>query len=1156
MEVTPNPQDKKSLRSFGLTNLAVDNSTSIFLLTFMVVLFGVRTYNALPKEAFPEVPWPKIYVNTVYFGNAAQDIENLVTRPLEKELASVDNVKNVTSSSLQDYSLIVVEFDADVDLDDATRKVKDAVDKAKPELPDDLTSEPEVLDINLSEIPIMTVNLSGNFSLDDLRSYAEDLQDKLEELDEIASVALKGDQDREVQININLPKMEAMQIAFGDIENAIRGENLTMSGGEILTNDFRRSISVIGEFKNVEQINNVIVKSENQQPVYLRDIAGVNFAYKDRTSIARADGLPVISLDVIKRSGKNLLLASDNIKNVVNQAKRDFLPSDLNVSFFNDLSVQTRDMVSNLENSIISGVLLVVVVLLFFMGIRNAMFVGIAIPLSMLLGIMFLGLSGYTLNMVVLFSLILALGMLVDNAIVVVENIFRYMQNGYSSWQAAKYATAEVAVPIIASTATTVAAFLPLAFWPGLMGSFMQYLPITLIAVLSASLFVALVINPVVAGQLMKVDARAEDPRVRSRRRRNIILFSLLLLILAIPAHLTNTVWLRNSLVLVALVSLVNFFLLRPASFAFQQYVMPALEQAYHWFIGIALKRFMPVFVFLGTFVMLIISVMLLGVFPPKVTLFPEADPLYVNAFVELPLGTDISATDGIAKEIEQRISKTIEPYRGIVEAVLTQIGENTSDPNGNPDFGASPHKARLTVSFVPSQDRGDLSTVKVMEELRESVRGIPGVQIVVDQNQNGPPTGKPINLEIRGEDMTQLAVLSEEVVKYINQQNIPGIEELKADVKIGKPELIVDIDREAARRYELSTFSIADAIRTAVFGKEISRFKEGEEEYPITIRLDETYRNNIDQVLNQRITFRSPATGRISQVPISAVADVRFSSTFSAINRKDQKRMITVSSNVLDGYNANEIVNNLQFLMAGYNWPNGYSYEFTGEQQEQAENTAFLSTAFLVAIFAIFIIIVAQFNSLISPFIIMLSVLFSTIGVFLAYVVNKMDIVIIMTGVGIISLAGVVVNNAIVLIDYTNLLIRRKWEEAGLSSIYDLSTAEVKAALVEGGATRLRPVLLTAITTVLGLVPLAVGFNFNFFTLISETDPHIFMGGDNADFWGTMAWTVIYGLIFATFLTLIVVPAMYWIAYRMQLFLYKWTRRNDQVEPGAVPQV
>ncbi|MCB0593875.1 MAG: efflux RND transporter permease subunit [Lewinellaceae bacterium] len=1134
---------KKGLREFALSSLAVDNGTSVFILTLMIFIFGIQAYDSMPKEQFPEVAWPTVYVNTPYFGNSAADIENLVTRPIEKELQSITGIKNIRSTSIQDFSVITAEFSADMDLDDAVRKVKDAVDKAKSELPTDLDQDPTVLDINLSEIPIVTINISGDYSNDELRHFAEYLEDEIEQLDEISSVEIRGALEREIRVDVDLLKMESRQVSFADIENAIAMENITMSGGELLNNEFRRAIRVKGEFNNVGEMENMIVKSENQLPIYLKDIATVTYGYKDLTSIARSDGLPVISLDVVKRQGENLLEASDKIKVIVDDARETF-PEDLKISLFNDQSVNTRNEVSNLENSIISGVILVVLVLLFFLGLRNALFVGLAIPLSMLMGILFLYLTGVTMNIVVLFSLILALGLLVDNAIVLVENIYRYMQEGYNGWDAAKYGAGEIAMPIIASTATTLAAFLPLAFWPGIMGEFMKYMPITLIIVLTSSLFVALVINTVFTSRFMKVDERADDAAVRRRRRKNILIISAGMIVLAVLFHFTGVLAGRNFLAIGAGIILLNWFILRPSAFYFQNRFLPVLENAYDRFARRALN--VPGVIFGGTFVLLFAAIALLAVNAPKVIFFPSADPIYINAFVELPLGKDIEATNRVARELETRIQKIIEPYSGIVEAVLTQIGENTADPNTPPEPGASPNKARLTVSFVPANERGGVSTFEVMEKIREAVRGIPGVKITVDKNADGPSAGKPINLEIQGEDIDRLALLSEDLIKFFNSKNIPGVEELQADVKIGKPELIVNIDREAARRYEISTFDIANAIRTSVFGKEVSKFKEGEDEYPIFVRLDESYRNDIDNLLNQKITFRSPATGQISQVPISAVADIQYTSTYSSIKRKDLDRVITVYSNVLEGYNANEIIEEMRGWMEQYPLPTGYSYEFTGEQQQQAEDMGFLNMAFLIALFSIFIIIVAQFNSVSSPFIIILSVLFSTIGVFLGYAFSGRDISVIFTGVGIISLAGVVVNNAIVLIDYTNLLVSRRKEKLGYGKNQDLSVEDMKEAIVRAGATRLRPVLLTAITTVLGLIPLAVGFNFNFFTLITDLDPQIFIGGDNTAIWGPMAWTVIYGLIFATFLTLIVVPVMFLLSYRLRLGILKLFRGGE----------
>ena len=1136
---------KNKLKEFGLTSLAIDNATSVFLVSFMILLFGLQSYQKMPKQQYPDASMPTIFINTPYFGNSAEEIENLISRPIEKELEGVEGIKSVNSTSIQDFSVIVAEFEASLEMSEVLRKTKDAVDKAKSELPTDLKQDPEILEINFSEIPIVTVNVSGDYSPDELRAYAEQLKNKIELIKEVSKVQMRGQQEREMKIDVDLNKMQSLKVSFTDIENAVKTENLTMSGGEIVKNGFRRAVRIVGQFTSDIELENIIVKSETQRPIYLKDIATVKYGYKERTSYARSDGYPVISLDVIKRKGKNLLAAADELKIVLAQEVNE-LPSDLKVSLFNDQSVNTRNEVSNLENSIISGVILVILVLLFFLGLRNASFVGIAIPLSMLMGILFLYVSGTTMNIVVLFSLILALGLLVDNGIVVVENIYRYMQDGYSSIEAAKFGTGEVAWPIIASTATTLAAFLPLAFWPGIMGEFMKFMPITLMLVLGSSLFVALVINPVLTSRFMKVDTQADERSGYVTKRKNVFIGIAIMLLMAVAGHIINIDWIRNLMVLTAAISALNFFLLRPGAFLFQNSMMPRLEKFYNRFVTFALDGIKPILFFIGTFILLFASGLLFAVKTPKVTFFPSADPIYINTFIELPLGVDIEKTNEITKEVETKILQILEKNEQIVEAVLTQIGENTSDPNQPPEPGLTPHKARITVNFIPTQDRGGVSTREILNEIRGSIKNYAGVKIFVDKNADGPPTGKPINLEIRGDNIDTLVTLTARVKALINNLPIEGIEGLNADVNIGKPELLINIDRAAARRYELSTYSISDALRTSVFGKEVSKYKDGEDEHPIMLRLSEKYRNDENKLINQKVTFRNPANGQIVQVPISAVATFNYSSTYSSIRRLDGQRVITLSSNLLDGYNANEIVTELQNEMSSFDLPEGYTYEFTGEQQQQAEDMAFLGGALLLAVFLIFIILVTQFNSIISPFIVILSIVFSLIGVLLGYVITGSTISVIFTGVGIISLAGVVVNNAIVLIDYINLLIRNKSDDQGLLSTDELPYHEIKNSIIKAGGTRLRPVLLTAITTVLGLIPLALGINFNFFTLISKLDPQYFSGGDNTAMWGPMAWTIIYGLTFATFLTLVVIPVMYWLAYRAKMLFVK--RKSNSI--------
>lgn len=1125
---------QSKLKTFGLSSLAVGNRTTIFVLTFIVLIAGAASYISMPREAFPEVVTPEIYVGTPYPGNSPEDIEKLLTRPIEKEINSITGIDKITSSSIQGYSSIRVVFDFSVTPDEALQEVKDAVDKAKndPEFPTDLPMEPDVFEMNFSELtPVMNVNLSGDFSIDLLEDYAEIIEEKIEALPQITKVDIRGVDEKEVKIKVDVQKMESMEISFTDIENAIAYENMTVSGGDILVDDIKRTVRTVGDFKDWKNIENLIIKQEKQNIVYLRDVAKVTFEGKDKESFAREFGNPVVMCDVYKRSGENLIDASEAINAIIADLKQEKFPESLTVTITSDMSEKTRTQVNELENSIIFGMLLVIGVLLFFLGLRNALFVGVAIPMSMFIAFMILGALGVTLNMMVLFSLVLALGMLVDNGIVIVENIYRLMDEGYKPVKAAIYGAGEVAWPIIASTATTLAAFLPLAIWPGLMGEFMKFLPITLMIVLGSSLFVALVINPVFTAVFMKLDEKPAN-------KKKIIIISVVLTVVGLMFSILGMMGLGNLIIAASVIIVTSTFFFTPATKKFQTKILPKLENLYQAFLSMALRGKNPIKFIFGTFGLLILSFVLLGVAQPKVEFFPINMPNYLNIFIEMPIGTDIEATNKVALEVEQRVSNYFDQeivVRGekkqrnfIIESIIGQVGQGTSDPAQGVSMGNTPHKARITVSFVPFNERKGVSTNKIMNEVRQLVKGIPGTQITVDKDPAGPPQGKPINIEISGEHYELLIDEAEKMKQFINKQNIPGIEELKLDIQTGKPELLINVDRQKAKRFNLSTAQIGGAIRTALFGKEVSTYKEGEDDYDIVIRMDDSKRYNIDNLMNQKITFRDPSNGRISQVPISAVAKAEKSATFSAINRKDLDRVITIQSNVLEGYNANEVVVAIKKSLEGYDIDEKHQWKFTGQQEDQAKEMSFLSTALMIAVFLIFLIIVAQFNSVSAPVIIVTAVFFSLIGVLLGLVIFQMDFIIMMTMIGIISLAGIVVNNAIVLIDYTKLIMERKKVEFGLEEEEKLSISNIIEAIIEGGKTRLRPVLLTAITTILGLLPMAVGMNINFFTLFTELDPQIYFGGDNVVFWGPMSWTIIFGLTFATFLTLIIVPVMF----------------------------
>ncbi len=1134
----------KHKKEFALSTLALNNGTSVFILLAMIVFLGLSSYLRMAKELFPEITFPTIYVSTPYPGNSPLDMENLVTRPLEKEIQPIKGIKDLSSTSVQDFSAIVVEFNTDVDIQEALVDVKDAVDRAKSDLPNDLPADPNVMEIDFAEMPILNINLSGDFSIDNLNDFAELLQEDIEAVAEISEVEIKGVLDREIKINVDLYKMQANQLTFNDIENAIASENISMAGGEIEMENSRRSLRLVGEFTNMKEIERVIVKHEKGNIVYLRDLADVTDGYKDRESYARLDGFPVVSLDVKKKSGENLLKATDQINEILASARSSYLPGNLNITITNDQSEETRSQLKNLENSIISGVILVVSVLFFFLGIRNALFVGLAIPVSMFMSFLILSGMGITMNLVVLFGLILALGMLVDNAIVVIENIYRlYNEEGLSAMEACKKGVGEVAVPIIASTATTLAAFVPLLFWNDLMGEFMRYIPLTLITVLASSLFVALVINPVVAKTFLKKD---DEEEVANKKKALIVVGALIFF--GILFRIMGGLAFGSFLIIMGFIGLLNLLFLKKAAARFKNNSLVHLENWYDKRLRSALSGKSPYLYMVGMFVLLIGSISIYFMSQPKTELFPVNEPKYINMFIETPIGTDIEYTDSIVQVLEGEVARIVEPYDQAVESVVANVGLGTSDPNAGPTLNSStPHQGKITISFVEYHERGGIQTSNVMKDLAKGIPDIPGVIVAIEKNQEGPPTGKPINLELTGEDLPVLLELAEKVKATIQAENIPGIEALKTDLDQAKPELIVKIDRARARRFGLSTMQIGGAIRTALFGKEISDFKDGEDEYPIQLRLKPEQRNSVTDLMNQRITFRDPATGKISQVPISAVASYSYNSTYGSVKRKDLDRAVTIYSNVLEGYNATEINNELKEILADYDFPEGYAYKFTGQQEEQEKTFAFLSTALIMAVALIALILVSQFNSLIKPLIIILSVLFSTIGVFLGLVIFNMDFVIIMTGIGIISLAGIVVNNAIVLIDYINLLKARRKEELGMSPDELLSREEVLNAVIQGGKTRLRPVLLTAITTILGLLPLATGMNIDFYGLLAHFSPDIYFGGDNALFWGPMAWTVIFGLTFATFLTLVMVPVMYMLSEFSQIRIaeYRDKQRN-----------
>ena len=1131
-------------KEFGISSWAINNSMTTYVIIAIILFMGFFSYFSMPREAFPEVVMTQIYVSSVNPGNSAEDVEKFISEPLEKEFNNVAGVKKITSTTLQDFSIIIVEFEDHVEINNAKQLVKDRVDMVTaettwPTLDNGAKVEPSVFDMNISEeFPILNVNLTGDFTSRQLKLYAEHLQDEIELLGPIKEATIRGIDEEEVEVALDLYKMSAAKVSFDNVINAIRNENKTISGGHIKSSEVEKNLRIVGEIERPEELNNIVVKHDDGV-VFLRDIATITFQQKETTTLAREDGQPVVMLDVKKRAGKNMLDAVDEIKATIAYEQENYFPADLQISVSNDQSVQTENQVDDLVNNIIFGVILVVLVLMFFLGFKNALFVGFAIPMSMLMALGILSFMGFTLNTMVLFGLVMGLGMLVDNGIVVVENAYSLMQKGMPRMEAVKQGMGEVAWPIIASTATTLAAFFPLGLWPGVLGSFLIFFPITLSVVLGSSLFVALIINAMLVSKFMQVEEK------ESSRRQNIKWSLILVFIGGIGLALGFIFDMAaaraiGNMAILAFISLwVYIFVLKKAIDYFQSKILTKLDNAYERSLKFALsgKRYY-LFIF-GTIGIFIVSIILFSLSKPKVDLFPDNEPNQIITYIEYPEGTAIEKTDKITLELEAKIKAVIDKYATddgdnfMVESFISQVGKGSNNPMSEGGItNDMPHRAKITLSLHEFQERRGYRSNDLMNDIREAVKGNPGVSVIVEKDMVGPPVGYPINIEIVGDDYDNMLEDAENIRAKIESEAIAGIEDLKIDVNKAKPEYKITIDRQVAGQLGIPAALVGQTLRRAIYGEEASTYKVADKDYEINVRLDKESRYNEDRLLNQPITFQNNK-GQVIQVPISAISSIEQTSSFSAIKRRDLKRVINIHSNVLAGYNANEILENINRSLDGYEFSEGVSYKFTGEQEEQEDNLAFLVLALFVAVGGILLILVGQFNSISKPIIIVTSILLSLSGVFLGMLFTNMNFIIIMTMMGIISLAGIVVNNAIILIDYTIILMSRYRQDRGMSEDEYLSPGEYRHLIIAAGKSRLRPVILTAVTTVLGLIPLATGLNIDFFGLITDYDPNIYMGGDNVIFWGPLAWTVIFGLTFATFLTLVIVPLLFYVVER-----------------------
>jgi multidrug efflux pump subunit AcrB len=1125
------PAFQARYKEFALTSLAVDHRTAMLVLFVIISVMGAQSYRSTPKESFPEMTQPILAINTVYPGVSPADIETQVTRVLEEDLSTIPELDELSSTSVEGYSSITAQFQTSVNLDEALQKVREKVDLAKPDLPAD-AEEPSIVEFNFSEVPIMQVNVSGEYGLVRLKELAEEMQDRFEMIPSILRADLRGGLEREVKVDVDLGRLQYYGVELQDVIDAIRDENVNIPGGSIDVGATKYLVRVDGELDDPSLIEDFVVTVADGRPIYVRDVAAVDFGFAERESFSRMGDHAVVTLDIVKRSGENIIETADAVRAEI-EAMRPTFPPSTSVSITADQSKQIVMMVSALENNIVSGLILIVGVLLFFLGLRTSVFVAISIPTSMLLSFIVLYYMGMTLNMIVLFSLILALGMLVDNAIVVVENIYRFLEQGWERKLAVKKAVGEVAVPIISSTATTLAAFMPLLFWPGEVGEFMGYLPKTLIVTLTASLVVALTIVPVLCAMYIQLEGTKPEP-LRPAMKWTLIGAAVLGLALIARANLlTAGLFVATGVGLWAL----HRWVLDAVAYRFRTNGVTRLigsyERTVRWALdhrGATVGMTVVAFVAIGTVFGITHS--------DQIEYFPESmPPAQLLVDVETPVGTRVSITDSIVQRIEREIAGVggREDWESVV-SVTGGAGGGAGAAMMGGGGPSGPETGRVTVSLIDFQDR-QRDGFETLAEMQASIgRDIAGAEITVGQASQGPPAGAPVSIEIVGEDPDVLKALSDQLIQIVENapvaQMLVGLE---SDLNSARPELSVAVDREKAALYDLNTSEVGNAIRGAINGVEAAKYRTGNDEYDIVVRLAEPYRQELEGL--RELTVMTEGT----QVPLVSVASWSIEEGAGSIRRKDQARVATITSDVAAGYANNQALAEVQATLVDFATalPPGYTIQYTGQSQEQAEAQEFLSGAFVIALMLIALILISQFNSVVKPVVILTSVLMSTMGVLVGLMVFQMPFGIINTGIGIISLAGVVVNNAIILIDYIGTLRGRDGMDR-------------KEALVLAGKTRFRPVILTAVTTALGLVTLAIGLNFDFFGLYRELNPEIYWGGEQAAWWGPMCVAIIAGILVATFLTLVLVPVMYSIVDDAEAFLKRHFVRDDATEAAG----
>ena len=1018
----------------------VNKAAAIFTIAVLILIIGVMSYIRLPRESTPEIKQPYIFITTMYPGVAAGDVENLVTRIIEDEIDGVEGIIELTSSSQQSLSFIFTKFASNVSVETALRKIQERVDRAKPRLPADV-EEPSVRELSSSSFPVLMVSLSHPDGLQYIDNTAEELQQDLRRVKGVLDVEIAGNLEKEVAIDLDPIKLDHYGLTVNDVSMAVQLANAAIPGG-LLKNESRNySISINSEIKDPRQFEYIIVKSGSVK-VPLRELGTVSFTYAEQKTYSRFNGAPAITLSLTKRSGENIIKMVDEARELIDtKVRKGQFPAGTRVHYSRDESSYIRQIIADLENNMFTSFLLVLIVTIFFLGPVNALFVTLAIPFSMMLSFFILDMLGVTLNMVVLFSLILALGMLVDNGIVIVENIFRHGSMGKSIMKAAIDGSSEVAAPIFSSTLTTCLAFFPIIAMPDVMGDFMKYVPITVIVVLTSSLFVALTINPVFCSRFLHISEE-------------------------------------------------NLKKITEGSSIFGK-IQSFYQEALHTAVSHA-----PL-VLTVCFFIVISGMVLYKFFGKESIFFPSTDPSDAIVAVELPPGTPLDKTDKVLRSIEATIPSlpaSLENY----QITAGKAGDGSFFSGSGEEF----NKGSVQLAFKPYQERTIKGSVAI-DSLKQRLKHFIGAKIKFVEQAMGPSAGHDISYDIAGSDYKVLGAYADSVMAILNRYS--DFKTVETDFESAKPEIAINVDRTKAAYFGLSAQQIAATVRNTMNGTTIGKYRQNEDEYDIVVRYNKNNRDAVSDLSRLHIVDNDGA-----RIPLNQVASITTTSAVGIIKRRDLHRSVGVWGDFTKDFQKKKIVQKeVDSLVKALSIPKGYSIENGQGAEMREEATVFLLRAFIIALFLIAIVLIAQFNSLGQPLIIILSIFLSTGGVFWGYYLAGLQFVTIMSGIGCIALAGVAVNNGIILVDYTNILVR-----GGMPPIQ---------AVVEAGKTRLRPVLLTAITTVLGLLPMAFGISID----IHPSTAGIQIGSEMSEFWKTFAWAMVYGLTFATVMTLIMVPCM-----------------------------